>query len=337
MMKYRAAVIGLGHVGFQFGLDSKRKGTWSHVGAYEACHRTELAAAVEIDNEKISTFKEHYKGIPVYKTIRELMDGEILDIVSICTPSGSHGSVIEELNLYPLKGVFCEKPLAESLARAGKILKLAEKNGFVMAVNHTRRWDSRYLFAKNMIEGGRIGRIRAVSAMYSGQIMNIGTHLIDTVRMLTDRNVRRVSGVSSNATEPDPDIAGWAELDGNIPFTLIATGKREDLIFEIDITGDQGRIKVLENGEKIEWYRFDESCRYGGYRELSPMSLEPIDVKDRFLEAVLDIVEVIEGKKEKVNCSGEDGFDALVFCLAMIESARKGGAPIDIGDYLRAS
>ena len=53
-MRHSCAVIGLGNIGFQyrfkFAGDSKTK-TWSHVDAYLKSDRTDLVAAVEIDNE----------------------------------------------------------------------------------------------------------------------------------------------------------------------------------------------------------------------------------------------------------------------------------------------
>ena len=41
-MVYQAAIVGLGNIGFRFSYDAKRKGTWSHVDAYNKCLSTEL-------------------------------------------------------------------------------------------------------------------------------------------------------------------------------------------------------------------------------------------------------------------------------------------------------
>jgi predicted dehydrogenase len=326
----RAAVIGLGNIGFQFNLDPKRKGTWSHITAYERCNRTELVGAVEIDKEKVDLFQKNHKNIPVYTTIQELMQKSVPEIVSICTPTESHYTITEELLRYPVKGIFCEKSIALTIADANKIVNMCSKKKVVLAINHTRRWDDNYLYAKKVIEDGLIGPISAVNAFYSGQIFNIGTHLFDTLRMLINKETLAVSGVSFNTTKSDPDISGWIKFSEEILCAILTTGKREDLIFEIDIVGSKGRIRILNNGETIRRYAFTESPIYSGYRELSIVPSEPLQKKDRFVEAVYDIVEAIEGRKEKVNCSGYDGLAAVSLSLSMLESAQNSGNPVKI-------
>jgi UDP-N-acetylglucosamine 3-dehydrogenase len=327
---FKVAVIGLGNIGFKLNLDPLRKEIWSHVSAYEKCDKTELVGAVEVNNANIKTFREHHKDIPVYNTVREMMENASIEIVSICTPTESHYSVLKELLNYPVKGIFCEKPLASNVMEAKEMVWMCEEREIALAVNHTRRWDDNYLLAKRMIQDGKIGRIKAVNALYPGQIFNIGTHLFDTIRMMIERDAKTVSGVSFNIGNDDPSVSGWIHFNENIFCTLFSTGKREDLIFEVDIIGDEGRIRILENGERIEWHTFSESSRYSGYRELSLMPMEPISKKDRFIEAINDIITVIEGGKKEVNCSGKDGLWALALTIAMRESAKKNGNPINL-------
>ena len=70
--KFKAAIIGLGNIGFQLSLDCLRKGIWSHAAAYDTCTRTDLCAAVEIDREKARRFTTYCKGhTPVFSTIKD--------------------------------------------------------------------------------------------------------------------------------------------------------------------------------------------------------------------------------------------------------------------------
>lgn len=328
---YKAVVIGLGNVGFLFDLDQKRKETWSHVSAYERCAKTELTGAVEVSVDKTTLFEKHHPDIPVFPSVPALMEQAKADIVSICTPTDSHYPILKELLNYPVKAVFCEKPLAASRQLAKEIVGMYEKRGVVLAVNHTRRWDDNYLQAKKMVREKKIGRVKAVNALYPGQIYSIGSHLIDTIRMLVDGNIRRVSALASdrnNIDNSDPSLSGWLEFTGGIPCTLISTGKREDYIFEIDVIGDEGRIRILESGEKTELFAFKESPRYSGYRELVPVPLGPVMKKDRLVEAVCDLIAVIEGKKTGANCSGYDGFASVAICEALAASAKEQGQPM---------
>ncbi len=323
---FKAAVIGLGNIGFRLNLDPKRKDTWSHVAAYDRCPYTELAAAVEINPENIELFKGQYEHVPVFGSVREMMETLDIDIISICTPTPSHCGIMEEVTTYPVRAIFCEKPFAASIDDGIKMLNACEHKRIVLAVNHTRRWDDNYLFVRDLILEGKIGSVKAVNAIYPGQIFNIGTHLIDTVRMfLPTLDARAVSGVFFNNDNVDPHVSGWIDFGGQVPFTMIATGKREDLIFEIDVIGDEGRLRSVHNGDRIEWYVFEESPRYSGYRELKMMPIGPVQKRDRLVEAINDIVSVLRGNKQQVNCSGKDGLAAIELCLSIFESARKGG------------
>jgi len=250
-----------------------------------------------------------------------------VDIASVCTPTESHYSILKELIEYPIKGIFCEKPLAAGVNEAKEAVSMCNKNKVVFAVNHTRRWDSNYLLSKQMVHSGKIGQVTAVSAYYPTAVFSAGTHLFDTVRMIIEKNPEIVSGISLDSNNRDPGVSGWIQYKENIICGVTSTGKREDLIFELDIIGEEGRLRILENGEKIELSSFDSSARYTGYRELTPVSIKTIPQKDRFIEAVKDIVAVIEGKKDAVNCSGEDGFLSLATSVAMVESAQRKGVP----------
>jgi predicted dehydrogenase len=328
----KAAVIGLGNIGFLFDLDPLREETWNHVSAYTKCKKTELVGVVDVDIEKINIFSQH-NNTPAFQSIEELMTDTTVDIVSICTPTKEHYAVFNKLIEYPVKAIVCEKPLADNIYQAKEMVRLCKENNVVMAVNHVRRWASHYQYAKSMIENGKIGKVKAVHAFYPGQLFNMGTHLFDVVRMLIQKNPGVLSGISFDVEARDPSVSGWIEFDKSIPCTVISTGKREDLIFEIDVVGDEGRIRVIENGRKIEWFIFAESNRLSGYRELSSRQIGPIQTKDRFVEVINDIASVIDGKKSETNCTEIDGFYSLAISIAMLKSAKQNGIPAKVEDF----
>ena len=144
----RSAVVGLGNIGFLFNLDPKRKGTWSHATAYSRCDRTSLVGAVEIDKEKIDLFHRHYPGVPVYATVGDLIKNSSPDIVSICTPAESHFPIVKSILEHHVGAIFCEKPLAENVNDARVLVGECMAGGVILAVNHTRRWEINYLYAR---------------------------------------------------------------------------------------------------------------------------------------------------------------------------------------------
>jgi predicted dehydrogenase len=328
----RAAVIGLGNIGFLLDLDPLRKDIWSHVSAYNKNVQTELSGVVEIDDNKIDVFKRHYGNIQVYKTIKELMANHQIDIASICTPSESHYGILMELVEYPIKGIFCEKPIASNLNEAREMVLGCEKKQIVMSVNHLRRWDNRYLSVQRMLGSGSIGTIKAVSAYYSSSVFSMGSHLFDTLRMCIQKKPLKLSGFSHEPHQLDPTVSGWILFEDNILCTINSRGKREDFVFEIDLLGDEGRVRISESGgsESVECFEYKESPRYSGYRELFVKTGYSLDSNERFVKAVEDIASVVEGRKDSVNCTGRDGYASLLLCFDMVESARSGGVVIKV-------
>lgn len=329
-MIYKAAVIGLGNIGFKFDLDNKRKGTWSHAAAYERSEKTELAAAVEINAANAELFRKNYNNIPVFKSIKQMMDNVTIDIVSISTTTETHYPILKELVQYPLKAIFCEKPLSLNQDEAMEMVSLCSKANIIMAVNHTRRWEGNFLLARQMIQEGKLGGIRAVSVFYPDQIFNVGTHLFDAINMLIDRKPRYVSGIGRDLAVSDPGISGWILFEDDILCTVNALGKREDLVFELDIIGSAGRLNILENGQKLAYHIFSESSHYSGYRELTVGKTETPPEKDRFVAAIDDIIAVLEGAKDRVNCTGMDGCLAMTLALSLVNSAKKQGMPLEV-------
>ena len=332
MKKFKAAVIGLGNIGFQFSFDCLRKGVWSHAAAYDECGQTELCGAVEIDRKKEGRFNAYYKSrVPVFLTIKELIESTHPDIVSICTPTRTHCAILKELVQYPLKAIFCEKPIALSIKEAEEMAALCRKKKILLAVNHTRRWEQGYLTAKKIIADGKIGEVTAVNGFYPAQVFNLGTHLFDIMRFLIAKDPEWALGVYCGPDKPDPDVSGCLILNGGITCTINAAGKRENLVFEVDVIGSKGRVKISENGRKVELAVFAKSFNYLGYLELFSKPVKLISGKDRFVAAIDDIVKVLVKEKDFVNCSGEDGLIALRMSTALLDSAKKRFTPVRIG------
>lgn len=333
-MRYNCAVIGLGNIGFRLSLDPKRKETWSHVDAYKRCARTRLIGAVEVKDENARAFKNLNQDIPVYSSIKDLFDDHRVDIVSICVPTEDHFSVFTDVVGRGVRAVFCEKPLSCSVKESKKMVEAAIDKKVILAVNYTRRWQASYNLAKEMIGRGKIGKVTAAHAFYPDQIYNMGSHLFDTLLFLAAFDPVSVSAAMVKHGA-DPALSGWIKCAEGIVVTFSATGKREDLVFEIDIVGREGRLRVLDNGSGIEWFLFKKSDRYSGYRELVPETLKMPDGNDRFVAAVSDIAGALGRNSLNVKRTGRDSLIVDAIIEKAVMSAKKNGRPQFFKDILR--
>jgi predicted dehydrogenase len=77
-------------------------------------------------------------GTASYSHIEELLTDSAVDIVAINTPPYSHAA-LSMAALQAGKHVFCEKPLATSLAEAEAVLRLAGETGVTLSVDYVVR------------------------------------------------------------------------------------------------------------------------------------------------------------------------------------------------------
>ncbi|HMA38137.1 MAG TPA: inositol 2-dehydrogenase [Chloroflexia bacterium] len=131
-----------------------------------------------------------------------------LDAVVIATPTGTHADLVIAAAAAG-KAIFCEKPLALTLAATHAALAAVARAGVLLQVGFMRRFDPAYLRAKALIEQGQIGQpltFKAVGrdpfcpdpryadpAKSGGLILDMAIHDFDLARWLMGDEVTRVS------------------------------------------------------------------------------------------------------------------------------------------------
>jgi myo-inositol 2-dehydrogenase/D-chiro-inositol 1-dehydrogenase len=118
-----------------------------HAAILARDERVEVAAVHDVVRERAEQF-ERSTGAGVAHSSSEVL--AICDAVYITTPNTKH----DELAIVAAEAgnhVFCEKPLATSLADARRVLKAAEKSKFVFQVGHNRRFAPVYVELKRML------------------------------------------------------------------------------------------------------------------------------------------------------------------------------------------
>jgi predicted dehydrogenase len=89
------------------------------------------------------------------------------DIVDVCLPTDLHLEYALKA-IAAGKSVFLEKPIANTLADASKIIEAAEKAGVPLMVGHVVRTFPEYEAAHKMIKAGKIGRPAAARMRRGG-------------------------------------------------------------------------------------------------------------------------------------------------------------------------
>ena len=136
---------------------------------------------------------------------REVIKRKDIDLVDVCTPGDSHAEIAIAAARAG-KHVLCEKPLANSLKDAERMLAAVEKAGVAHMICHNYRRIPAVMLAKQLISEGLLGEIRHYRGTYlqdwmsdpaapfnwrldrtkagSGALGDIASHSIDLARFL---------------------------------------------------------------------------------------------------------------------------------------------------------
>ena len=133
-MRYKAAVVGLGAIGAE--LDA------NHCLAYKSCDMTKLVSICDTESNKVLRVQgKHGPLIKGYDDFKKMLKSEKIDILSICTHD--HYSILKEAIKYPIKAIWCEKPIAMNLKEADDMINLCNKKHIFLHINHYRRYDTK--------------------------------------------------------------------------------------------------------------------------------------------------------------------------------------------------
>ena len=246
---YRVGIIGCGRIADtieQEVLDAPYWSTtpFSHVSAYAKCARTQVVAAADPNPARLAAFGQRNGVERLYADHRDLLAREDLDIVSICAPTRYHAPIALDVAACGVRGIYLEKPIAQSLAEADRMIEAFRAAGIAVAVNHVRTWDPIYRRVRRLIADGAIGAPQSVVAHWREGALFGGTHLFDLVRMLLGREARWVFGQLDPGTGRfDPGARGLIGFEDDV-LVHLNLADAQPANCELDILGTEGRIRV---------------------------------------------------------------------------------------------
>ena len=115
---------------------------------------TQLAAAADIDPDKLDLFCERWSIPQRYRSYEEMLAQADVDIVSVCTLDNLHGPATIAAAEAGARGILCEKPMAFHLEEADRMIAACDRAGAKLVINHSMRFEANYINVQRMIEQG---------------------------------------------------------------------------------------------------------------------------------------------------------------------------------------
>jgi len=315
----RAAVIGCGFIGAAE--PRPGAGIQSHAAAWIHHPGVELVALCDSDSSRLAGAAVRWKVRNTYTDAARMLRETAPEIVSLCTPDPTHASLLSLVCAAPsVRAVLAEKPLALEVDEAERLVDLAERREIVLAVNYVRRYAPSHRALKRWLDDEPLGGIELVRGTYTRGLKHNGTHWLDLARFLVGE-IESVTG--SGRVEPD---ARDATIDVALELSTGARGMLHGLevpysLFEIELLGERGRVRVFDGGQRFEVAGVAPSRRFPGFRELIPMVGPNGGLSDLLMHAASDLVEALATGRSPA-CTGADAVEALRVAQVAIDSAR---------------
>ncbi|MFG3661620.1 Gfo/Idh/MocA family oxidoreductase [Streptomyces sp. NPDC047706] len=175
--------------------------------------------------------------------------------------------------------VFCEKPVARTMAEGMAVLKAVEGRDVPVQIGYNRRFDAAFAAARDAVLAGALGRLHTVRsttldpapppaayvAASGGIFRDCSVHDFDIIRWVTGREVTEVYAVGGNRGARYIAEAGDADTTGAL------------------LTLDDGTIAVVSNSRhngrgydvRMELHGFEDSIAVGLEDKLPLRSVEP--------------------------------------------------------------
>ncbi len=334
----RVGVVGVGHFGR------------NHARIYASMPEVELVAVADPKVDRVSAVAQQYgaRAVADHQQLSEL------DAVSVAVPTNRHA----EIACWFLEQgipVLVEKPLADTVEAAERIVDTARRNGTFVGVGHVERFNPVVVAAKELgirpvfIECHRLNPF-SFRATDVGVVLDLMIHDLDVILHFVRAPVERVDAVGVEVLSRNEDIANARIVFqngavANVTASRVAVqtmrkirvfspdsyitldyGKREGQIFRKDkdltpevmqrITEDPSAFTDPSGAESV----------FGKLLHAERIALPEHDPLERELRDFIGSVRERTGQPE---VSGQHGLEVLRTAFAVLDGIKRSREAVD--------
>lgn len=249
MKKVSWGVLGVAKIATEKVIPAMQRGQWSEVRAIASRDLARAEAAARA------------LGIPkAYGAYEELLADPEIEVVYNPLPNHLHVPLSVQA-AEAGKHVLCEKPIALSAAEARALINVRDRTGVRIEEAFMVRAHPQWLAALDLVRGGRIGDLRAITAAFSyfnrdpknirnnpdwggGALMDIGCYPVTMSRYLFQDEPRRVVALIERDPEMQIDRLTSAMLDFAGGQSVFTCSTQMVAYQRMQLFGTRGRIEI---------------------------------------------------------------------------------------------
>jgi predicted dehydrogenase len=243
---------------------------WAHLEAIAKEPRVRLAAVADVDAARLERVADKFGAPARYGSWDALLEDAAVEAVILPLPHHLH----EPAAIAALEAgrhVLVEKPIANTVAEADRMIAAAERARRVLMVGHMKRFNRSVVAMKRAVERGSIGEPFSFETVYygpreiipsipwvmkkatggGGPLVGFGTHHVDVLRWLFGE-VREVACFTSRAVVEAAEVEDTAALAlrfaGGVTGVIHFTWARsvEAFFEQFRVLGSRGEIVVRD-------------------------------------------------------------------------------------------
>lgn len=272
-MAHSVAVIGVGPDPDTHARDGIAP-AYRHAVGYHRLPSCELVGCTAAVPEHADSFARTFGVQSTYVGHRDLLATEAPEIVSVCTPPGTHAEIVSDCATTDgVAAVHCETPMATTWGDCLEVVATCEREGTQLSFHHRHRFALPVREAKRQLEDGAIGELRRIE-WSARNLFDAGTHRFDLCDYF-NRGSPPLWSLAGVDTDPDNrwygalnevmSVAHWEYGNGVQGYASTAEGNRETLVDAyLRLVGRDGTIEIQpENGPPLRirtggrWHRID--------------------------------------------------------------------------------
>ena len=303
--------VGVAVIGTRF-MGRAHANAWRQVRAFfDPPLVPRLAVACGRDEGSLRGFARRFGFKSITTDWREAVTRDDVGIVDICASNDVHAEIAARA-AEAGKAVFCEKPLARSLAEAEEMLRAVEEAGVPHMVCFNYRFFPAIRLARQLVRDGALGELRQVHALYlqdwgvdpklpltwrmkkelagSGALGDTAVHIVDLARFLVGE-ISEVAGMLTTFIKkrplPDGSSLGEVTVDDSAAFlarfsngatgvfetTRVATGRKN--FMHLEVNGARGSIRWNAEDPNVLWfYSLEDPSKVRGFRRIVATEVE---------------------------------------------------------------